>query len=121
MWPHPYDLPPDECLILVCSYIESLLVSARTPISPTPPPPPALPTPPDDSQPAPRRSMDYVAERPDGEITPVVGEEYGIGVGYDEADLQRQRERITRRFRSKTIPKIPLLEYLDRFFLAWSI
>src|SRR6202022_4575848 len=101
MWPHPYDLTPDECMILVCSYIESLLVAARTPISPTPPPLPALPTPPDDSQPAPRRSMDYVAERPDGEITPVVGEEYGIGVGYDESDLQRQRERITRRFRSK--------------------
>jgi hypothetical protein len=111
MGPHPYDLPPEECLVLVCAYIESLVVAARTV---TVPPAPELPTPPDDTQP-PRRSMDYVAERPDGEIHRVLGEEYGIGVGYNEADLQRQRERITLRFSSKTIPKIPLLEYLDRY------
>jgi len=110
---HPYDLPPEECLVLVCAYIESLVVAARTVIVPPLPPAPALPTPPDDTE-RPRRSMDYVAERPDGEIHSVLGEEYGIGVGYNEADLQRQRERITLRFSSKTIPKIPLLEYLDR-------
>jgi hypothetical protein len=111
---HPYDLPPEECLGLVCAYIESLVVAARTVIVTTLPPAPALPTPPDDTQ-LPRRSMDYVAERPDGVIHPVLGEEYGIGVGYNEVDLQRQRERITLRFSSKTIPKIPLLEYLDRY------
>jgi len=111
---HPYGLPPEECLVLVCHYIESLLVATRNRPTATVPAPPALPTPPDDTQSPPRRSMDYIAERPDGVIHSVLGEEYGIGVGYDEADLQRQRERITLRFSSKTIPKIPLLEYLDR-------
>jgi hypothetical protein len=125
----PYDLPPEECVVLVCSYIESLLEAARTRAtnsalppqmkSTTPPPAPTLPTPPDDTQPAPpRRSAEYVAERPNGEIHPVVGEEYGIGVGYDSVDLQRQRERIALRFSSKTIPKIPLSDYLDRYAIT---
>jgi hypothetical protein len=113
MGPSPYDLPPEECLVLVCGYIESLLVAARASATPAPPLP--LPTPPDDVQPTPRRSLDYVAEHPDGEIHHVLGDECGIGVGYDEGDLQRQRERITLRFSSKTIPQIPLLEYLDRY------
>ena len=59
--------------------------------------------------------MEYVAERPDGAIVSVVGDEYSIGVGYDDEDLKRQRERICLRFSSKTIPKIPLFEYLDRY------
>ena len=46
---------------------------------------------------------------------PVFGEEYGIGLGYDEVDLQRQRERIALRFSSKSVPKISILDYLDRF------
>jgi len=45
---------------------------------------------------------------------PVFGEEYGIGLGYDEVDLQRQRERIALRFSSKSVPKISILDYLDR-------
>jgi hypothetical protein len=120
----PYDLPPEECVVLVCSYIESLLDAARTSnaVSPPPtkvvipPPAPTLPTPPDDTRPqTPRRSAEYIAERPNGEITRVIGEEYGIGVGYDEEELQQQRERIALRFSSKTVPKIPLSDYLDRF------
>jgi len=116
--------------MLVCSYIESLLVAAQTVSSPpkslhgaTPPPPPSLPTPPDEPPvrpppPPSRRSMDYIAERPNGAVMPVFGEEYGIGVGYDEVDLQRQRERIALRFSSKSVPKISILDYLDRFVPA---
>jgi hypothetical protein len=139
---HPYDLPSEECLMLVCSYIESLLVAVQNivpPISPltptrllsiTPPlpQPPSLPTPPKETPehphshspktpPTPRRrkSLDYVAERPNGVIHHVRGEEFGIGAGYDEVDIQRQRERIALRFSSKSVPKISILEYLDRY------
>jgi hypothetical protein len=113
--------------MLVCSYIESLVVTGHTVSSPpklinesTSPPQPSLPTPPDEPSvrpgpPVPRRSLDYVAERPNGAITHVLGEEYGIGVGYDELDLQRQRERIALRFSSKSVPKISILDYLDRY------
>lgn len=75
-------------------------------------PPRDLPTPPDD--PPPRRSLDYVAERPNGSVERVIGEEYGIGTGYDEDDLRRQREKIALRFSSKTIPSIPISDYLER-------
>jgi hypothetical protein len=139
---HPYDLPSEECVMLVCSYIESLLVAAQTivpPISPlTPtrllstnpplPQPPSLPTPPEETSKHPhshspkqpltpprRRSLDYVAERPNGVIHHVLGKEVSIGVGYDEVDIQRQRERIALRFSSKSVPKISILEYLDRY------
>ena len=122
---HPYDLPSEECVVLVCRYIESL-VGASSPLSsqpspklpPTPPPQPSFPTPPEDNPPkppTPRRSLDYVAERPNGAITHVLGEEFGIGFGYDEVDLQRQRERIALRFSSKSVPKISVLQYLERY------
>jgi hypothetical protein len=113
--------------MLVCSYIESLLVAAKTVSSPpkqqhvaSPPLQPSLPTPPDEppTRPPPptsRRSLDYIAERPNGSVIPVFGEEYGMGVGYDEVDLQRQRQRIALRFSSKSVPKISILDYLDRF------
>ena|SRR5438876_3919750 len=124
---HPYDLPSEECVILVCQYIESLVVGEYPPLSPrpnlaTPPPKPPLPTPPEEHPQRPpspprRRSLDYVAERPNGTVTHVLGEEFGIGVGYDEVDLQRQRERIALRFSSKSVPKISILEYLDRYIL----
>ena len=115
---HPYDLPSEECVVLVCAYIESLLVEPPPRKQYVPPPPqPSLPTPPDDSHrpKTPRRSLDYVAERPDGAITHVLGEEFAIGVGYDEVDLQRQRERIALRFSSKSVPKISILHYLQRY------
>ena len=114
---HPYDLPSEECVVLLCAYIESLLVEVPPRKQYTPPPSqPSLPTPPHDPEPprTPRRSLDYVAERPNGTITHVLGDEYGIGVGYDEVDLQRQRERLALRFSSKTIPTISLLNYLER-------
>ena len=84
----------------------------------------SLPTPPeegtkdprnDSPSPPARRSLDYVAERPDGGITPVFGEEFGMFVGYDEVDLQRIRERIALRFSSKSVPQISILEYLHRY------
>lgn len=139
---HPYDLPSEECIMLVCSYIESLLAAAQTivpapsPLTPTrlvsttPPPsqPPSLPTPPEETPehphshpprtpptPTRRKSLDYVAERPNGVIHHVHGEEFGIGAGYDEVDIQRQRERIALRFCSKSVPQISILEYLDRY------
>ena len=118
--PQPFDLPPEECLVLVCAYIEHLLATApRSPPSSAndtkaAAPAPALPTPPDAPPPPPRRSLDYVAERPNGSVARVIGEEYGIGTGYDEVDLQRQRERIALRFSSKTVPKIPIADYLER-------
>lgn len=130
---HPYGLPSEECVVLVCSFIESLVMTAQTIVPPpaklvstTPPPPvPHLPTSPEEnahpaqrlSPPTPRRSLDYVAERANGAVTHVLGEEFGIGVGFDEADLQRQRERIALRFSSKSVPKISILEYLDRYLL----
>ena len=121
---HSYDLPSEECVVLVCRYIESL-VGAPSPLGtppppklpPTPPPQPSFPTQQEDITPKPptrRRSLDYVAERPNGTITPVLGEEFGIGFGYDEVDLQLQRERIALRFSSKSVPKISILQYLER-------
>jgi len=106
-----YDLPSEECLMLVCSYIDSLIVAGRT-ASSSPP----LPSAPNESSPPqpPRRSLDYVAERPNGYIASISGEEYGIGVGYDEVAIERQRRRIARRFTSKTIPQIPINQYLER-------
>jgi hypothetical protein len=121
--PHPYDLPSEECVILLCSYIQSLLVAAqRAASSPklvsTPPCSPSGTTLEENQSrnphPSPRRSLDYVAERPNGAITHVLGDEYSIGVGFDEVDLQRQRDRIALRFSSKSVPKISLLDYLER-------
>jgi hypothetical protein len=134
----PYDLPPEECVLLVCSYIDSLMLASSPP-----PPQDPLPTPPDDNPhdehnlnhgdeemqqdtpvseegecpppPAPpRRSLDYVAERPNGAIAHVLGEEFGIGVGYAELDLQHQKQRLALRFSSKEVPKISILDYLER-------
>lgn len=124
---HPYDLPSEECVILLCSYIQSLLAASQRVASPpklvsTPPPCPPLRTAIEEPQsrsphsPS-RRSLDYVAERPNGAITHVLGDEYSIGVGYDEVDLKRQRERIALRFSSKSVPKISLLDYLERYVL----
>ena len=111
----PYDLPSEECLILVCSYINSRIAAARTTSSPEKGEATSLPTPPECSSPQPpRRSLDYVAERPNGYTTSINGEEYGIGLGYDEVDLRRQRERISRRFTSKTVPQISISDYLER-------
>jgi len=125
---HPYDLPSEECVFLVCAFIESLL-SQKRPSSASLQRQPDLPTPPEEphngpssengdclspSRP-PRRSLDYVAERPNGLITHVLGEEYGIGDRYGEVDVQQQRERIALRFSSKSTPKIGILDYLERF------
>ena len=119
---HPYGLPSEECVILVCSYIESLLVASQTATSPpkranTPQPQSSPPTPPDDAQPPrpPRRSLDYVAERPNGILIPVLGEEYGIRFKYDDLDLDRQRESLALRFKSKSVPKISIFDYLERY------
>lgn len=127
----PFDLPSEECLVLVCSYIDHLLSTAsqrRTlntvnnndslKMTPTTPPL-GLPTPPDD--PPPRRSLDYVAERPNGSVARIIGEEYGIGTGYDEDDLRRQREKIGLRFSSKTVPTISISDYLERYLVLYTL
>ena len=128
---HPYGLPSEECVILVCAYIESLLCQKRPrsttslriqPDLPTPPEEPAHNGPQSENGecvPRPQRhSLDYVAERPNGSITHVLGEEYGIGEKYDEVDVQQQRERIALRFSSKSSPKIGILDYLERYLLV---
>jgi hypothetical protein len=129
---HPYDLPSEECVLLVCAFIESLL-SQKRPLPPSLQGQPDLPTPPEEpnhNDPSSengecvtpsrqsRRSLDYVAERPNGLITQVLGEEYGIGDRYDDVDVQQQRERIALRFSSKSTPKIGILDYLERFLRA---
>ena len=120
---HPYGIPSEECVALVCSYIESLLEVHKQRSShqlhASSPRQVPLPNPPEDTPdrstpPKPRRSLDYVAETPNG-ITYIVGEEYGIGAGYDDVDLQRQRERLALRFSSKSVPQISLKDYLKRF------
>jgi hypothetical protein len=60
--------------------------------------------------------LDYIAERSDGDVTSVQvsGEEFCVGIGYDDIDLDAQRKRLMRRFISKTIPQISLFDYLQR-------
>jgi len=137
-----YGLPPEECVLLVCSYIDSLILAASSLPSPQrqedrqqlhP-----LPTPPQDTNHIdrkdhlehtidthksenlstsgmPRRSLDYVAERPNGTVTHVLGPEFGIGVGYGEVDIQHQKQRLALRFTSKEVPKISVFDYLERY------
>jgi hypothetical protein len=129
----PYDIPPEECVLLVCSYINSLILAAASTPPPSTPPPliqDPLATPPEDAHrpcnasedecppPAqPRRSLDYVAERPNGAVSHVLGEEFGIGVGYAELVLAHQKQRLAKRFTSKEVPKISILDYLERYSL----
>ena len=137
-----YDLPPEECIVLLCSYIDSLILAASSSLPPpqsqeTPQQTRPLPTPPQDSNDidhnhlehtintpnsecpstprTPRRSLDYVAERPNGTVTRVLGGEFGIGVKYGELDSMYQKQRLALRFTSKEVPKISIFDYLERY------
>jgi hypothetical protein len=100
--------------VLLCAYIESLLIEVNGYGTPSQPPRPSSPSS-ASSTPSRRRSLDYVAERPDGEIASLVGEEFCVGIGYEDIDLDLQRKRLMRRFISKSIPQISLFDYLQRY------
>jgi len=112
-----YDLPTEECIELLCGYIESLITLKTNGYgTPNQVSDPGTVSSSSSSTPTCRRSLDYIAERSDGEVHPVqaTGEEFCVGIGYDDIDLKVQRKRLMRRFISKTIPQIPLFDYLQR-------
>jgi len=136
-----YGLPPEECVLLICSYIDSLILAASSLPSPQSQENPQQLRPPTAPQDAdqighkahiehtidthknecpstsgmPRRSLDYVADRPNGTVTHVLGPEFGVGVGYGEVDMKRQKQRLALRFKSKEVPKISVFDYLERY------